>query len=55
MAPELFMAGGVYSFQSDLWALGCVMYELAEGNPPFVSASYHEIASLAMTAKTPKA
>jgi serine/threonine-protein kinase ULK4 len=26
MAPELFDVNGVYSFQSDLWALGCIMY-----------------------------
>ena len=31
MAPELFQDGGVYSYQSDLWALGCVAYELAKG------------------------
>ncbi len=31
MAPELFQDGSVYSFQSDLWAIGCVAYELATG------------------------
>lgn len=31
MAPELFHDGGVYSFQSDLWALGCIAYELCCG------------------------
>ena len=35
MAPELFNDEGVYSFQSDLWALGCVLYEMATGLPPF--------------------
>ena len=39
MAPELFQVGAVYSFASDLWALGCILYELAMGNPPFVSSS----------------
>ena len=34
MAPELFGEGGVHSFASDLWALGCVMYECAAGRPP---------------------
>ncbi len=40
MAPELFEVGGVYSFQSDLWALGCILYELGQGNPPFVSTNF---------------
>jgi serine/threonine-protein kinase ULK4 len=54
MAPELFEVGSVYSFSSDLWALGCILYELAQGNPPFVSTSLHDIATLAKTAETPK-
>ena len=54
MAPELFVRNGVYSFESDLWSVGCMMYELAQGNPPFVSATYQDIATLAHTAGTPK-
>ena len=34
-APELFSDNGVYSFKSDLWALGCIMYEMAIGQVPF--------------------
>lgn len=55
MAPQLFYVGGVYSFQSDLWSLGCIMYQLSQGSPPFVSATQHEIAKLAQTEMTPKA
>ena len=34
-APELFSDSGIYSFKTDLWALGCIMYEMALGQVPF--------------------
>ena len=34
-APELFNENGIYSFKTDLWALGCIMYEMALGQVPF--------------------
>ena len=34
-APELFCENGEYSFKTDLWALGCIMYEMAMGQVPF--------------------
>jgi len=43
MAPELYQDNGVYSFYSDFWALGCVLYELAVGQPPFASESFQEL------------
>ena len=43
MAPELFQEGSVHSFGSDLWALGCVMYECYAGRPPFVSSSFTQL------------
>ena len=35
MSPELFTPEGVYSYSSDFWAVGCVLYELRRGVPPF--------------------
>ncbi len=42
MAPELFQ-GGYYSVYSDLWSLGCVLYELASGSPPFVGQTFETL------------
>lgn len=39
MAPELFANEGMHSFTSDFWALGCVLYELRRGVPPFGDSS----------------
>jgi serine/threonine-protein kinase ULK4 len=38
-APELFIKEGKYSFKSDLWALGCILFELAVGQVPFFDNS----------------
>ena len=46
MAPELFQDSSPPSFASDIWALGCTLYEMATGQPPFISASLSELLSL---------
>ncbi|RLN87666.1 hypothetical protein BBJ28_00016875 [Nothophytophthora sp. Chile5] len=38
MAPEV-LDGKDYSFSSDVWALGCVLYELCTGKSPFVGTN----------------
>ncbi|XP_043709916.1 serine/threonine-protein kinase RUNKEL [Telopea speciosissima] len=43
MAPELFQDGGVHSYASDFWALGCVLYECYAGRPPFVGKEFTQL------------
>ncbi|OVA15082.1 Protein kinase domain [Macleaya cordata] len=43
MAPELFQDGGVHSYASDFWALGCVLYECYAGRPPFVGNEFTQL------------
>jgi serine/threonine protein kinase len=38
MAPESLI-NNTYSFKSDVWALGIVLYEMLIGHTPFISPS----------------
>ncbi|XP_047387703.1 inactive serine/threonine-protein kinase PLK5 [Sciurus carolinensis] len=42
LAPEVVSRKG-HSFLSDIWALGCIMYTVLTGTPPFVAASLSEM------------
>ncbi|XP_066932219.1 serine/threonine-protein kinase 36-like [Clytia hemisphaerica] len=45
MSPEL-VEEKPYDHTSDLWSLGCILYELYVGNPPFYTNSIFQLVSL---------
>lgn len=47
MAPEV-LQGEPHSVSSDLWSLGCVLFELFTGKPPFVADSFSELVTMVM-------
>ncbi|RNF25558.1 putative protein kinase [Trypanosoma conorhini] len=49
MAPELFTKEGVPSMASDLWALGCLLYEFGTGRPPFDGTDLASLIANVMT------
>ena len=53
MAPELFSDEGVHSFQSDVWALGCVLFEMATGKPPFSASGLKDLIQQIQDAPVP--
>ncbi|KAK8925689.1 Mitogen-activated protein kinase kinase kinase 2 [Platanthera zijinensis] len=53
MAPELFKDGGVNSYASDFWALGCVLYECYAGKPPFIGNEFTKLAKSILLDSTP--
>ena len=44
MAPEV-LRGEPHSKESDLWSLGCLLYQLFTGRPPFLADTFAELAA----------
>lgn len=53
-SPEQILNPKSVDHRSDIYALGCIMYEMETGTPPFVGKSFREVARKHIEEKPPK-
>ncbi|CAJ1062065.1 serine/threonine-protein kinase ULK4 [Xyrichtys novacula] len=52
-SPPEVLQGSETNMSSDLWALGCILYYMYTGNPPFSSDSYTELTEMILHQEPP--
>ncbi len=52
MSPEQ-VRGSILDISTDLWSLGCLLYELAAGRRPFEASTFHELANTILQESPP--
>jgi serine/threonine-protein kinase len=50
MSPEQMMSAKNADHRTDVWALGCILFELVTGQPPFIGATLPEICTRILNA-----
>jgi serine/threonine-protein kinase len=49
MSPEQMRSARTVDPRSDIWSLGCVLYEAVEGHPPFEASNFAELCVMVAT------
>lgn len=55
MSPEQMQSAKTVDQRSDIWSLGCVLFELVTGRPPFNAPTIPELCAAVFTGSTPVA